>query len=304
MGRGNKIEENYIIGCNNNILINSNFANPVNQRGNASIINSDETGSAYWIDRWKYNKNVGRTELRVSDGYVSVTQAAAEKSYCYLTQIVEFPNTYSGKKIALSCKYRATKGGSANIVPTISGGKSVVFQLICDGEWHIFEKVIEVPSVQLTAFSPIEFVIGNITGSEYDWSITTVGDLSVDTTLDIEWAKAEVSDFCTPYVPRLYAEELQLCKRYYEEGYGYIHGNAQTNTSYKQYYTDMVRWNVAKRVNPTVTVTNLSGNNIMEEVPRIDSTYTDLKLFCCFFVSPQVVGEVSCKFKYIADAEL
>lgn len=219
--RGNKVNDNLVkmLGTNNNIIINSNFTNPVNQRGwDSTYTNTAETASKYWIDRWKFSKNVGRTELRVNDGYISIIQAAAEKSYGYLTQVVEFPNTYSGKKIALSCKYRATKGGKASILSLINtSNKIVVSQLICDGEWHIFTKVVEVSSA-CDYFEPLRFVVGNITGNEYNWGSVNIGDLSVDTTLNIEWAKAEVSDFCTPYVPRLYAEELQLCRRYFRYG--------------------------------------------------------------------------------------
>lgn len=219
--RGNKVNDNLVkmLGTNNNILINSNFANPVNQRGNVSITNSAETGGDYWIDRWVFLKNVARTELRINDGYISITQAAGERSYAKLLQKVEFPDSYKGKRIAISFRYRATQGGAAYVSNEITNTtpKSIVTKLTCDGDWHIFKKVIELPNEgTYTRFAPICFFVGSCI--EHDWGSGTIGNLSQDTTLDIEWAKVEVSDFCTPYVPRLYAEELQLCRRYFRYG--------------------------------------------------------------------------------------
>lgn len=266
--RGNKVNDNLVkmLGTNNNILINSNFANPVNQRNYAvSYVNEAESDGAYWIDRWAFTKNVGSTTLAIHDDYVSITQAASEMSFVRLGQLVEFPNTYAGKKIALSCKYRVTKGGSACIMSLISdGSRKVISQLICDGEWHIFRKVIEVPNVSLTYLEPLRFVAGNVTGKEYEWGSANIGDLSVDTTLDIEWAKAEVSDFCTPYVPRLYVEELQLCKRYYQR----FKNETATSSSGNQWYVGIrnvqsqsygfLALNTEMRVPPTCSV-NLTG---------------------------------------------
>lgn len=40
--------------------------------------------------------------------------------------------------------------------------------------------------------------------------------LYIDKNIEIEYIKLELGDKATPFVPRLYAEELALCKRYYE----------------------------------------------------------------------------------------
>ena len=69
----------------------------------------------------------------------------------------------------------------------------------------------------------------------------------------IRYIKLEEGIIATPFVPRLYAEELALCKRYYEVSNNdcYISGT-KTHTSYKVEY----KYDVEKRVSPTIECGN------------------------------------------------
>lgn len=69
-----------------NLLDNSDFTNPVNQRGDTSY-----TANGYTIDRWKILQDTG--ELIVNDGYVSV----ANKTGDYI-DVVQNLNDYSRMK--------------------------------------------------------------------------------------------------------------------------------------------------------------------------------------------------------------
>ena len=72
----------------------------------------------------------------------------------------------------------------------------------------------------------------------------------------IEWAKLELGEVATPYVPRLYAEELQLCKRYYQ----YINLNAaNVQAITNKLVTVMVDYEVQMRVNPTLAKSEFNG---------------------------------------------
>lgn len=63
-----------------NLLDNSDFRNPVNQKGQTSYIGSDQ--GLYTIDRWKI---WGNSTLTVNDGYIEIT----DRAYQYFT-----PNTF------------------------------------------------------------------------------------------------------------------------------------------------------------------------------------------------------------------
>ena len=69
----------------------------------------------------------------------------------------------------------------------------------------------------------------------------------------IRYIKLEEGTIATPFVSRPYAEELALCKRYYEVSNNncYISG-AKTNTSYMVEY----KYDVEKRVPPTIECGN------------------------------------------------
>ena len=64
---------------NPNLLINSNFRNPVNQRGETSYT-FNGAGVAYTIDRWCINYH---STLIVNDGYVTLQGNVDSNNYWY-----------------------------------------------------------------------------------------------------------------------------------------------------------------------------------------------------------------------------
>lgn len=167
---------------NNNLLINSNFASPVNQRGETG--RSDE---GYWIDRWTKDGVVTTT---IGVGYIQVSHNTDGNSWFSLSQYVE--GSLLGKTLTFSVKEYG--GDIVSVTATIP--KSV-------------------PStVQTVSTDSVNFSAGISTGM----TGLTRGFIKVPEgkTVKLEWAKLELGDTPTPYVARTYDEELLLCQRYYQ----------------------------------------------------------------------------------------
>ena len=166
---------------NNNILINSNFANPVNQRSQADYTTIDGTNT-YTIDRWflqgtRLSLTVGENHITLStDGTSNIVFRHAIEAY--------LPNG----KYTLSLKLNGIEYSA-----TFNFTNNYIDKTIIDGV---------------------------VIGMSMNTTVTHVFilvDKAYYTSVDIEWVKLELGDVATPYVPRLYAEELALCKRYFQQ---------------------------------------------------------------------------------------
>lgn len=167
---------------NNNLLINSNFANPVNQRGvTASTWTVD-----YGIDRWEvYNA----TFTSLENG-VSFTPKNNAQGGVY--QHVEF-KTLPSKPVSVS----------ACINGTVYRGNGT--------------KLLSSKTDEVFTFNDIVLgVVSSFFSTQYQYIDVYVYGTDSSKTYNIEWVKAEFGDHATPYVLRLYAEELELCRRYYQ----------------------------------------------------------------------------------------
>ena len=166
---------------NPNLLINSDFRNPVNQRGATSYKNTNSSKDTYNIDRWRGNYG---TEITVNSGSITVAGGTSLNRYFYQT----FEHTLSG-----------TFTFSFNIT-NLQGNVSMYY---VDGSGS---KTTGVP-------------IGETKMTFTATNLKTIGFLLPKTngiSMTINWAKLEVGSIATPFVPRLYAEELMLCQRYYK----------------------------------------------------------------------------------------
>lgn len=182
---------------NTNLLINSDFRNPVNQRGNTSY---SYTGSdiMYTIDRWCMNYNC---TLAINSGYITLTGNTASNNYW--NQALE--HALSGT-FTLSVSVKSTSGGTGYAYATNNAGDT--------------HRITLVPGVHTLTF--------DMSG------LCKVGFCSLKTGMkaDIEWIKLEYGT-ATPFVPRPYAQELMLCQRYYRRVYMTpIIGSSSTATTY------------------------------------------------------------------------
>lgn len=203
----NDITTLYARQVNNNILINSNFANPINQRYKSEvdyIAAADYTGE-YTIDRWKGVS----VQLNLKSGYMTMKHYGENSSEQkpMLVQYVDFAKQYAKQFLTASIKYSVenfTDDTTAELSLKAYNEQTEEItligkvDLICDGEWHVAQLTID----GRTILDSLMFVI-----TLYDKA----------STMNLEWAKLEVGDVATPYVFRPYAEEMQLCQMYWQK---------------------------------------------------------------------------------------
>lgn len=215
---------------NNNILINSNFLNPVNQRGvTAETWLPTPSGTpTYGIDRW----NTAVTVVSI-DGGLTIKKNTGGNGH-YLEQVIEGKNIQAGEKYTLS----------ACVDGNVLSGTVIAPLSNYDG-----------PSLTFFETDGVRGAFQYISGNYYCYFI-----LKDDNAHTITWAKLELGEVATPYVPRLYTEELQLCKRYFERvilnaregGYG---GFLLTPDNYTT--SIIILKQEIKRINPTITIPNV-----------------------------------------------
>lgn len=170
---------------NNNILINSNFANPVNQRGGTSYYDSViGNPSSYTIDRWKLSSG---GELTFVDGGINIKGSSAKE--ITLWQIIEDSKGFAGKSVTISAKVNGKIYSRTGTLVTESG--YLLLENFDDDVGFMY--------------------VSYLSSGLYEMNLR----VKINQSMTIEWVKFEIGDHATPYVPRLYGEELELCERYY-----------------------------------------------------------------------------------------
>jgi len=228
---------------NYNYLINGNFM--INQR-NKSTYSSSTSKYVYTVDRWRFNKISNTTCTKLDTG-VRISSSVYESGVVF-GQILENPSLFSGKQMTFSLKYENLQGA-------VSIG-------IYDGEKALYSESTEKKedSIKITKLiaedcKSIICVINK--QNEEDFSI------------DLLEAKLEIGMTATPFIPRLYAEELALCQRYFYGNIFYQGGAVAASTGSSLYaYLSLP---VAMRTTPTITYDSATvvrgyGKNIAHSV--------------------------------------
>ena len=201
------------VPVNNNLLINSNFKNPVNQRGITEGVTS------YFIDRWRiFNSDLTKNSVKVNDGYITLNLKEGTTSI-EVCQKAEFPSDYNGKIITASVKARLSVGAKAYMRILYYNANQATIKdervgIAGTGEWGIYKVTTTIDMDDI-----VELRLGDILIYESDTDdvyADIYNEATKDHALDVEWMKAEIGSQATPYVPRLYDEELQLCQRFYQ----------------------------------------------------------------------------------------
>lgn len=167
---------------NPNLLINSDFRNPINQRSKTKYIGS--TDRVYTIDRWYLDtNNSGRTMEVVNDG-ILITNTDA-------TYSASFKQTFE----------TSLPAGDYTLTAKVTAKTGRVF-MRCDGSRVDTRKELEVGINTLTLTSA---TINSFSFLLYESASVT-----------LEWAKLEIGTTSTPFSPRPYGEEVMLCKRFFQ----------------------------------------------------------------------------------------
>ena len=259
---------------NPNLLINSDFRNPVNQRGNTSFTaNAGDQSRKYWIDRWYIQDGVTATK---QNGYIKLT-ASASSEYGYFCQPLEQALENATYTITINVK-------------SVGIGSTVYFKSGTSAYGKALVAGINVITVSMS-LSSVEI------------------QLHPNSTIELYWIKLERGTTSTAFVPRLIAEELMLCKRYFQ-----IY-NGDRFAVLTQTYTIATETNgrmnlpVEMRVKPsitvysfdvkqinngdTVTITAKTGESISKDAINIKGTHASTA------VAPRYIYA-----KFAVDAEI
>lgn len=173
---------------NPNILINTDFRNPVNQRGNTTV-----AANKYLFDRWLAN-NAATAETSGDTG--ARVQFGAANAVMY--QRVEAPAKYINKSIILSARVRSNKDGIGRIY--IYKGTGGAIQSLTTTEWSV---PTVTTSFSGTAAAAIQIGVGyaSTANPAEDW-------------VEIEWIKLEEGSVATAWQVPDPAVELARCQRY------------------------------------------------------------------------------------------
>ena len=164
---------------NPNLLDNSDFMNPVNQRGEGAYY-----ANGYIIDRWVNNGSA----YNVAEHYMASGSPDGTK---YIFQPLEFSKVakagdtltasanINGETISVTAEITAAKGAS-DVVTALDGKASIGF-----------------------SWNPAD-----------DRIYFRINDLIESGAVFLNWAKLEKGSVATPYVPKGYGAELAECLRY------------------------------------------------------------------------------------------
>ena len=222
-----------------NLLDNSDFTNPVNQRGKTSYSNP-----GYSIDRWKITNNY--SSMTVDDDGVTFS---ANGGMCYPQQLIV---------------------ANANMV-----GKTFT-AAIClkDGSVTVTSGVLTALSPASNTLIGNRAAITNGNGAELAMYARTDGNLMIQphipdgVSLGLRWAALYEGEYTAEtlpeYHPKGYGAELAECQRYYvaSDGYFYLNSNPDGVSRVSFYVPNM-------RVIPTVSFLVESADNAVVNVQMI-----------------------------------
>ena len=228
---------------NPNLLINSDFRNPVNQRGQTSYKSTANNFTRiFTIDRWNMQNGC---ECIINDASITLKGDSAASGASMFCQVMEVlpADTYT-----LQVKVKSMSNG-ADIKVTNSSSQDVFTNNLYTG---------------LNTFT--------ITNTDVFFITICLGS---DSVIELEWIKLEQGSVGTPFVPRLYGEELALCQRYYEKRtvIFFPYGGVTPTTYYLAVNGDC--YSVTKYRQPTLTASALTDhNNVAVDVSFVSATRT------------------------------
>lgn len=170
---------------NPNLLDNSNFKNPINQRMEESYIGQWEKG----IDRWVIIGN-----------------------YDVLTHTLTFDAEHQTSRFGLDAISYMRQG-----LEKLDSGKYTISAGVGDTVYSQTISVFQGGSVKAWNMGPFYFTYEKYVGVDVQWFGfgVTPGE-SGPGSIALDWIKLEQGDKATPYVPKGYGQELSECLRYYQ----------------------------------------------------------------------------------------
>lgn len=163
---------------NPNLLINSDFRYPVNQRGLTEYAIAPEW--TYSIDRWKF---IGALSVKIDNDSLLLTNS--ENTSWFMQK---FEHELPTESYTITAKVRDVTGLCSMYFENSNGKQTKI-------------AINKTGLVTLSFTSSINAVTFELQGASV---------------LQLEWVKLEVGSSSTAFTPRLWAEELALCRRYFD----------------------------------------------------------------------------------------
>lgn len=210
-----------------NLLDNSYFRTPINQRGQ-----TEYSGKGYGLDRW--TNSVAHGKVALNNGHASF--AGGESGAAYFIQYVDAGGIFAGKVLTAAAMLAdGTLVITSGTFPADNPGKAtmVSYKNFTGGQLRISCNHKHSPYVQLQAS----------TGKSFDllWIALYEGEYTAET--------------LPPYIYKGYAAELLECQRYFID----LGESIASAMNAWNLYTPDTRFPVQMRLdNPTVTFTNPS----------------------------------------------
>lgn len=175
---------------NPNLLDNTNFFNPINQRNQTSYSNTD-AAPKYSIDRWQVLGGTFDVQTRT---YTSNSTLGIYGNQ--FRQYIPLESVSIGDTITVSSVINDTRQIFTTTIPQY--GDSVTgAPFLLETTWGGFKMITR--------------------EAEHAALLTMVVNVSQSITVD--WIKMEFGNFATPYVPKGYGAELAECLRYFQRVY-------------------------------------------------------------------------------------
>ena len=170
-----------------NLLDNSDFTNPVNQRG---VTTGWTTG--YGIDRWRMLASAGSTSIDVTADGLAITNTGTS-SVAYIQQNLD------------DALFNKMDGKAVTIAACLSDGSIVAGSKVCAAGMELQVK-----------FTGGDIRLRRPSGSPF---MCRVVNTVKNSTITVKWVAlyegAYTADTLPEYVPKGYAAELAECQRYY-----------------------------------------------------------------------------------------
>lgn len=175
---------------NPNLLDNTNFFNPINQRNQTSYSNTDAVPK-YSIDRWQVLGGTFDVQTRT---YTSNSTLGIYGNQ--FRQYIPLESVSIGDTITVSSVINDTRQIFTTAIPQYG------------------DTVADAPFLLETTWGGFKMITRK---AEHAALLTIVVNVSQSITVD--WIKMEFGNFATPYVPKGYGAELAECLRYFQRVY-------------------------------------------------------------------------------------
>lgn len=236
---------------NPNLLDNTNFFNPINQRNQTSYSNTD-AAPKYSIDRWQVLGGTFDVQART---YTSNSTLGPYGNQ--FRQYIPLGDISIGDTITVSSVVNNTKYVFTTTVPQYG------------------DTVTNAPFLLETTWGGFKIIT-----REEQHAVLLTMVVNVSQSITVDWIKMEFGSFATPYVAKGYNEELTACLRYYQRLNMNFRGEAFNVGDGEKYFTTISFYPM--RVVPTITIASAhywgGFSGLTFSIPQTDGVYNDRTL--------------------------